>query len=519
MMLFQVLFGFVFCFVHLSALKILVYNPRFGLSHVKFTGHLGDILVEQGHEVINYQPVNTEKFNQTGVRLAKILIREADYPLMLDQRFFAQQLWTAQLGGIINSYVVRMTQRLGNAFATYCKCEFCHQLEDDELMEQLKKEQFDVGITEYFDYCALGLFTRIGLEKFVAVYISPLTQSRSYVPEITTPSIPPLNFVERFKNHFGYLISSNFIFPRMLQIYNDKFRPILGQDFDINKKFADAQLVFLNSDEFLEFSRPTSHKFVNIGGIGMSKPGKLDEKYQRIMDQASKIVYVSFGTVAKSCDMPVETKRSFLDAFAQHPEILFLWKYECDDDIAANHSNVILDTWWPQPNILENPKVLTFITHGGSGSISESIHSGVPPIVIPLFADQIRNSKMIEYRHAGISISKFDLNKQSISNAISLMISDERYKQNAQKLSRLIKGKPMNARDRFVQYIEFVGNNDNVGEILDIEGRYLSSIQFYNLDIMFLTLLFLFISVLIAYKSVNFVVQLLFRKFRKIKND
>jgi UDP:flavonoid glycosyltransferase YjiC (YdhE family) len=97
--------------------------------------------------------------------------------------------------------------------------------------------------------------------------------------------------------------------------------------------------------------------------------------------------------------MAPETKRAFLDAFAQYPDILFLWKYECEEEnIAANHSNVILDTWWPQANILNHPKLITFVTHGGSGSISESIYAGVPPIVIPLFADQIRNAKMIEYR-------------------------------------------------------------------------------------------------------------------------
>lgn len=43
-------------------------------------------------------------------------------------------------------------------------------------MEQLRSEKFDLGITEYFDYCGLALFTRIQLDKFVAVYISPLTQ-------------------------------------------------------------------------------------------------------------------------------------------------------------------------------------------------------------------------------------------------------------------------------------------------------------------------------------------------------
>ena len=37
--------------------KILVFNPRFGPSHVSFTGKMADILADTGHDVIVYQPI------------------------------------------------------------------------------------------------------------------------------------------------------------------------------------------------------------------------------------------------------------------------------------------------------------------------------------------------------------------------------------------------------------------------------------------------------------------------------
>lgn len=126
--------------------------------------------------------------------------------------------------------------------------------------------------------------------------------------------------------------------------------------------------------------------------------------------------------------MPEETKRSFLEAFKKFPNILFLWKYEClDEDFTVNYSNVIIDKWWPQTDLLVHPKLLTFITHGGSGSISESINAGVPPIVIPLFADQIRNAKMVEFRQAGLSLSKFELTTPNIVQVLDKILTDKRF--------------------------------------------------------------------------------------------
>ncbi|VDK30594.1 unnamed protein product [Gongylonema pulchrum] len=40
------------CSVPLNAYKILIFNPRFGKSHVRFMGNIADTLVEAGHEVV-----------------------------------------------------------------------------------------------------------------------------------------------------------------------------------------------------------------------------------------------------------------------------------------------------------------------------------------------------------------------------------------------------------------------------------------------------------------------------------
>ena len=58
---------FIFFFLFGSdGYKILVYNPRFGTSHVTFTGKIADILADAGHEIVVYQPILERTVTKNG---------------------------------------------------------------------------------------------------------------------------------------------------------------------------------------------------------------------------------------------------------------------------------------------------------------------------------------------------------------------------------------------------------------------------------------------------------------------
>jgi glucuronosyltransferase len=71
--------------------------------------------------------------------------------------------------------------------------------------------------------------------------------------------------------------------------------------------------------------------------------------------------------------------------------------------------------------------VLAFITHGGAGSVSESIRYATPMICIPLFGDQPRNAKLAEHRNVAVVLDKHNITVESVTGAIREILSNNKY--------------------------------------------------------------------------------------------
>lgn len=140
-------------------------------------------------------------------------------------------------------------------------------------------------------------------------------------------------------------------------------------------------------------------------------------------------------------------------------------------------------------------------------------------VMIPLFADQYRNSRMLEYRKMAVVLDRKQLSVEKLTDAIKTVINNPSYRQNAKRIAALIEAKPMSSAERFVKYTEFAakfGNDIN----LDIEGRHLNFWQFYCLDIiipaiLFVVLYFLYIVVKVVVKKIWGLIELQ----NKIKRD
>ena len=264
----------------------------------------------------------------------------------------------------------------------------------------------------------------------------------------------------------------------------------------------------MNSDEHVDYIVPTTPKVVYIGGFGKTKSKALAKKYSDIFDSAGKgVIYFSFGTIVQGSAMPSHLKQTFLEVFAEFPDINFIWKYENEkDNIAKDYKNVYTFPFLPQNDLLEHPKLLAFITHGGMNSITETATKGVPVICIPIFGDQHHNGKIAESKGIGIVIPKHEITKEILISAIKKIIDDESYRNNAKLLSRMVKEKPMSANERIVKYTEFAAKFGDTGT-LQSEGRNLHWIQLYSIDVVVFLLTLIVLFLLLVYKLIILIIE------------
>uniref|UniRef100_A0A914ZAP9 glucuronosyltransferase n=1 Tax=Panagrolaimus superbus TaxID=310955 RepID=A0A914ZAP9_9BILA len=343
-------------------------------------------------------------------------------------------------------------------FVEACK----NQLDDVEALEYLKSQNFDLGIAESFDNCGFGIFHAIGLKKVVTIFTMPfpdnlssklgLSRSGSFVPSLIGGTDVEMGLFGRLKNLYRlwHTDSMNIIGLDcgVEKVIQDKVDP----KFTSANAIAQSSFIFINSEEHLDFPRPITPKIVYIGGFNLdSKHRENDELNALVADAKDGFVFLSFGSVAQSSQMPLKMKQEILETFKQFPNIKFLWKYENETDkIADGFSNVITKPWFNQPAIFDHPKLICFITHGGMNSLVELSYKGVPAISVPLFADQYRNAHLLKYRKTGLVLTKDKFNAATLSKMIKQMITDKSFKENAVKLSKMMNSKPFSAKEKKV---------------------------------------------------------------------
>ncbi|XP_021912896.1 uncharacterized protein LOC110826504 [Zootermopsis nevadensis] len=436
--------------------KILGIFPFHARSHAFVASALMLELANRGHEVtvISYNPQKEKVANYT-----EIIVKTTLMDLMKVE------------GAPINLFQQQSTSIFLKAFLIWRSsqetCDLMLQEEEINKLIHATNLHFDLLIIEaFFNECFLGF-----VHKFKAPLIHLCTfggthwigdwvgnpNPYSYVPDTFLEYSDKMNFWERAVNtivgtgwrlgrHYYYLPGQDSI---MRKHFNDSAMP------SVNEIEYSTSLVLLNHHFSISYPRPLMPNMVQVGGMHVKPPNKIPQELEKFLDDATDgVIYFSMGSNLLSSELPDNKRDAFLKAFSQLKQKV-LWKWETET-LPGQPDNVRLGKWFPQADILAHRNIRLFMTHGGLLSTQEALNRGVPMVGIPVFGDQTLNMARAKSAGYGVMLSFHNITTESVTWALKEVLENNRYRENAQRLSRIYRDQPLTPLEQAVFWTEYV---------------------------------------------------------------
>ncbi|HEY3872787.1 MAG TPA: glycosyltransferase [Actinocrinis sp.] len=158
------------------------------------------------------------------------------------------------------------------------------------------------------------------------------------------------------------------------------------------------------------------------------------------------LVYVTFGTMAGGRPAGDAAYRVALDAVAGLPFRVLMTVGRATDIAALGDipANVHVEPWVAQADALASAAAV--VCHGGSGTTFGTLAAGLPLVVVPMFADQPANARLVESAGAGLAVPPGGVSDGRIAvpvatdaarirRALESVLSDASYRRAAQRLA------------------------------------------------------------------------------------
>uniref|UniRef100_A0A0K0F4X1 glucuronosyltransferase n=1 Tax=Strongyloides venezuelensis TaxID=75913 RepID=A0A0K0F4X1_STRVS len=479
--------------------NILQIVPGFTNSHVLFNYRVAETLKSLGHDVFLWTQMEMSMVvkdvlkRPKGVDELKVLITFKDKLKAEGLKVFQTMMFNKG-----DAYDLWWT---GQEFKDM-RLESCEQMLDvgNETITKLKNKKFDIAIGHFHDLCPLALAKAVNVKKLIwithgtSVYDFTAIQMglRTFPASISHPLssfADEMTFSERLLNLLWHLSKLDFVNLPQNLLYDENFVYKRRKEYSDNEDLWDlsknVQVLFVNGERFLDFPRPFPIGITFMGEVGKKSSSKaLPEDIENIISKAKKgIILFSLGTVSNTTNMPQQMIHSFVEAFGQYPDYQFLWRMEMDIPEAEKYENINLLKWLPQKDLMKHPSTKLLIAHGGYNSFLEASQTGVPVILMPLFADQFINAKRAQRFGIAETLDKLSLTPEKVSNAIYKVLNIPTYAENAKKLSLMLNDKPSNDSYAILKHrIKLAVSANRIFSLKAAQN--LNFIQFYNLNLM-----------------------------------
>ncbi|XP_062963871.1 UDP-glucuronosyltransferase 2A1 isoform X4 [Cynocephalus volans] len=362
-------------------------------------------------------------------------------------------------------------------------------LENQKLMEKLKKSKFEVLLSDPIFPCGDIVALKLGIPFMYSLRFSPASTVEkhcgkvpyppSYVPAILSELTDQMTFSDRIRNFISYHLQ-DYMFETLWKSWDSYYSEALGRSTTLCETMGKAEIWLIRTYWDFEFPRPYLPNFEFVGGLHCKPANPLPKEMEDFVQSSGEdgVVVFSLGSMVKN--LTEEKANLIASALAQIPQKV-LWRYKGKKP-ATLGTNTRLYDWIPQNDILGHPKTKAFITHGGTNGIYEAIYHGVPMVGIPMFADQPDNIAHMKAKGAAVELNMNTMTREDLFNALRAVINEPSYKENAMRLSRIHHDQPMKPLDRAVFWIEFVMRNKGAKH-LRVAAHDLNWVQYHSLDV------------------------------------
>ncbi|CAI4231112.1 unnamed protein product [Auanema sp. JU1783] len=501
---------FLPCF---STLQVLQIVPGFTNSHVLFNYRLASSLKALGHDVQMWTQMEMAMLDTgnnklpEGVSEYRIPIHFTDSLKTEGLKVFQSMMFSAG-----DAYDLWWT---GQEFKDM-RVEACEQMlsHDEKVYEKLRQRKFDVAIAHFHDLCPLAIAKKLGVNKviwithgtsiydFAAVTLGLRTLPAT-VPHPLSSGGFSLDFSDRLYNLLWHWSLLDFVnLPQnLLHDENEFYRKLIAPDQpDLWELSQNVSALLINGERMLDFPRPLPLHISFSGELGLnkvskSKKGDLGDEIENIWSKkpSKGLIVFSLGTVSNTTNMPQQMIDSFVGAFSKLPDYTILWRMEKSVKEAEHLTNVHLIKWLPQKDIMRDPRMKLLIAHGGYNSLLETAQAGIPAVLMPLFADQKINAMRATRFGIAQTLDKLNLTPENVYGAISTVLEDPKYSENAIKLSSMLTDKPTEKPFWPLAYALKLATSDSKFFTL-IAAQQHSFFSFYNLDILLVIFSLVFIT-------------------------
>lgn len=237
------------------------------------------------------------------------------------------------------------------------------------------------------------------------------------------------------------------------------------------------------------------------------KTNPLPVDIQKFIDESEHgVVYFSLGGNLNPSLMPKEKQDAIMRSLGKLKERI-LWKWD-DPKAKVDKKKFLIQSWFPQDDILANARVKVFVTHGGLLGGTEAVYYGKPLVTIPIFGDQKLNAARSVSAGLGVRIDYSNLTETSFSWALNEVINNRKYTERVRELSARFRDKPQHPLDLALFYTEYVLRHKGAPH-MQSSSNYLNFFQLHNIDVYAIILSAVLIIIYLHYFAIKKLLNIL----------